>query len=230
MPGTTPINGITFPYDRTDAPLGGYAMERLARDIDPRLNAVFANVAARDAAIPKPTEGMECYLARQTNPTVLPPRKMIYSDGTWRLLGPPSLPAIVGAWTEPPGDFGFINGYMEITRLTLPDLGFPYRVQARARGEIGAVANSGTRVDMQLWLQYPDGGAYWGQIDTAQGVEPAFPGHPDGVSYQQITSGLVNQVFTGRMDVVIRAFRVYGESVGRVTGFYRQLTATQWAA
>jgi hypothetical protein len=173
-------------------------------------------------------EGGTLRLPATTGADPMPVRDLIRSGTGWRLMGPPSLPAVVAPWTNPPGDFGFAgDGYMEITRVTLPDPGFPYRVSARARCEMGAIAAGGTRIDMQVWIQQ---GTTWFQVDTAQGQDPVIPGASTGVSFQQLTTGITNQVFTGPTDVVVRAFRVYGLSLGRITGNYKHLTAARWAA
>lgn len=57
---TTPIAGIPYP-ELTDVPNETTAFSNMANAIDTQMVARFASAAARDAAIPSPTEGMIHY-------------------------------------------------------------------------------------------------------------------------------------------------------------------------
>lgn len=51
-------------------------------------NPVFTNEAARDAAIPSPTEGMVCYLTAPTIPTNTAGARTLYNGSVWVCLTP----------------------------------------------------------------------------------------------------------------------------------------------
>ncbi len=55
-----PIQGLRYPLPSTSPPDVSRDIKALADDVVTRLVMVFPSVAARDAAIPTPTEGMAC--------------------------------------------------------------------------------------------------------------------------------------------------------------------------
>ncbi len=75
MSTLTPINGISLPA-LTDTPNISTAVSTGFSTVDSRLNPVFASTAARDSAIPSPTEGQECYVTATGE-------KYIYNGTTW---------------------------------------------------------------------------------------------------------------------------------------------------
>lgn len=220
MPGTTPINGITFPYDRTDAPLGGYAMERLARDIDSRIVARFANTAERDQKIPQPIEGMVCHVAAQTNPVNLPPRLLVFNRGKWRLVGPSPLPSLTNRdWVLAPDQVltsGF-QGYFDITSIDVSDPGFPYKLQVLVAAVIGA--------DLQV-----GNGRFDLSVKVNNDFFDALTLTPDQPSYQRLLTGVSDVEYTGATTVQVQAFRPAGTANGIVRGGNRILSVYRHAA
>lgn len=75
----TTINAYRYPA-ASDPPAGNSQIQNLALDVDKRSVAVFANDAARDAAIPSPTTGMAC---------VSGSRFLVYRASAWAKQGGP---------------------------------------------------------------------------------------------------------------------------------------------
>lgn len=61
MSATTPIAGLRYAV-QTDGPVAQTLAQNLATDLDNKLIPVYATTAARDTAIPSPTQGMFCYV------------------------------------------------------------------------------------------------------------------------------------------------------------------------
>jgi hypothetical protein len=76
---STAINSYPYPA-ATDSPNGPSQIQDLALAVDKRSVAVFANDAARDAAIPSPTTGMVCTSGS---------RLLVYRAGAWAKQGGP---------------------------------------------------------------------------------------------------------------------------------------------
>lgn len=75
MSTLTPINGWSLPA-LTDSPNITSAVNTAVSAIDSRVNPIFSTTAARNAAIPSPTEGMECYVTGTKE-------KYIYNGTAW---------------------------------------------------------------------------------------------------------------------------------------------------
>jgi hypothetical protein len=76
---STTINQFPYPA-ASDPPNGPAQIQSLALAVDKRSVSVFANDAARDAAIPSPTTGMAC---------VSGSRFLVYRAGAWAKQGGP---------------------------------------------------------------------------------------------------------------------------------------------
>ncbi len=74
MPTTTQINGWSIP-ELADAPNIETATG-WAEDVDGRVNPIFSTVAARDTAIPAPTQGQEAYVTATAE-------KYIFNGTAW---------------------------------------------------------------------------------------------------------------------------------------------------
>lgn len=90
---TEPIQGLPYPLP-SDAPDGPNQIKALADAVAPRLVMRFASTAARDAAIPSPIDGMECW----TGTT-----RWARISGTWVNVTP------VGVWTTYTPTIGGLN-------------------------------------------------------------------------------------------------------------------------
>lgn len=80
MATVTPINGFPRPQ-LPDSPDIEIAVGSLGDAVDARANPVFATTVARDAAMPSPVAGQECYV---TTGSV----KYWYDGSGWRMLTP----------------------------------------------------------------------------------------------------------------------------------------------
>lgn len=81
MTDTTAINALRY-SEQSDAPNANTGFQNLAEDVDRRLVAIFATTAARDAAIPSPTNGMVCYVT-STSAGANNRALNVYDGSTW---------------------------------------------------------------------------------------------------------------------------------------------------
>lgn len=155
-------------------------------------------------------------LPATTGADPLPTRDLILRDGLWRLLTPSPLPGLVGAWSEPPGQF--TGNPTTLTQLTVPDPGFAYRLSVLANCEVGSVSE-GTRWDMYIRVV----GSTSGELDST--LAPSEP-----VGFQRIYSPISDAAYTGQSTVIVAARRAYGSAAGAITGFNKRLRVYRHAA
>jgi hypothetical protein len=212
---TTPINNLRKP-DQTDAPLGGVQISNLADDIDTKLIPRFANIAARNQAIPTPVQGMVCHIDEQTNPA-LPSRLMVFSRNSWRLVGPSPLPAIdaVGNLVAA-GTFNISPQAMG--NAVVSDPGFPYRLSVNVILELGSTT-AGSRWDLSVRVDGTTSGLFDYNVSTIEALNA-----------QRIDSPIVDAVFTGTTTVYLEARRAYGTGSGTVSSFNRRFQIARHAA
>ena len=84
MPAEEPIQNLPAPIN-SDPPDGPTQMAAINAATVTRLNMRFASVAARDAALPNPTDGMEAMTGSGASAV-----KWIYVNGRWRQLATPN--------------------------------------------------------------------------------------------------------------------------------------------
>ncbi len=84
MPIEEPIQNLPAPIN-SDPPDGPTQMAAINAATVDRLNMRFASVAARDAALPNPVDGMEAMTG--SGPSAV---KWIYVNGRWRMLATPT--------------------------------------------------------------------------------------------------------------------------------------------
>jgi len=80
MATTTPINGWSIPQ-LTDPPNITTAVNSFANAVDARANPIYSTTSARNAAIPSPTAGQECFVTGTGE-------KYIYTGSAWVGLAP----------------------------------------------------------------------------------------------------------------------------------------------
>ena len=216
MPGTTPINGLQY-ATQSDGPLGGLQMQNLAEAVDSKLVARFPNVAARDQAIRQPVQGMVCHIDAQTNPTVLPPRLMVFSENRWRLIGPSPLAALNAVGSIAAGGT-FTNSPQPFGSYVVADPGFPYRLSVNVMLELGASA-PGSRWDMFVRVAGTVSGDLDFNIATVETVHA-----------QRIDSPIMDAIFTGATTVYLEARRGYGTGTGTWTNLNRRFQIARHAA
>ena len=210
MGATTSINGLPYPIATVDAPNGPLQIQNLATQLDTRLVPRFPTAAARDVAIPTPLEGQVCHIGAQTSPA-LPPRLMVYSQGMWRLVGPSPLQPIVGVPTEIPGQF--TADPTTLTTLSVPYPGFPFRLQALFRCEVGVVAGdmNGGRWDTRI-IAVQNGSSTQTQLGRDQG-------RINEITYQVCTEPVNARLFTGDVTLRAEAFKPFSHNVtGQING------------
>lgn len=90
---TTAIQALPYPLTSDAANVSSWN-QQLAQAVEVKLNMVFATTAARDAAIPSPTAGMECFI------TGTGEKQVRSASGAWMVEGGRATPFAMAAGSQ----------------------------------------------------------------------------------------------------------------------------------
>lgn len=164
---TTPVNAIRV-AELTDSPPNiNTAIGNLATDIDRSLVPRFATTAARDTAIPSPTEGMVCYVSTNAS---FGRSLQIYNGSSW-----------VNMYRSPifVRKFSSVSRALTTTPTDDPELFLPMVANSTWEFTVHGFCTAETAADVRVHMAYPTGctifwdilgpGTTWG-ASTGEGV------------------------------------------------------------